>query len=1234
MTTANITGNFHVSRGQSRSKITSPIQSKMDTMNPIRAIRAILLMVAVCTGLHAQLIRFDSTVITSNSACSPGSLCPALLVPGATVSLYTSAALSAPATTYTDITGGTACPTFAQITLPGTLQCVSASNNSGNFGFWVQQGTYYYQITYPAVVGSGTTVFAFTAGAAGIAVAGSDTQVQYNRMGVFGADAGNSWNYTSGILHLTTSAATGGPLLLDTASIGNQVVTIYSRAGSSKWAEGLVQSGSVSNDYILQDLSTSRNFLDALQGGSLNISPSSGLTNFLGNAGTPSIFAANGSFIQASGGFFSSCGSGNWQCFNTQVDGALMRGYHVQANVFNTSGGYIDVVPITYHPYLGSACFDANGNAVQQPLPLPGLSGFGATDVLLWVGTSPSMPPSGSCGAPLPIEEDVGLNSNGYAFFRGGLATDNQHYNAINTVYLSGGVPAGGVEAGSITAGTLYPAGTVTTTGTLSVATYLGGYIAVGKSNGPPAIGTIASVTNPYTLGDGTEAGTIYYDTGNDCLEVAANSLTFACIAGGGGGSGTVSSSAQFNIPYYTTNPTGTVVGGNAAFSFNPGGTPQVTLLGNFQTTGAAFGFDASTCTAANCIQAPLGGISSATGTITNFSQWAEVTAPGLSAANQCRIYDDPTAHNLLLSCNAGPYAAIGGGSGSGTVGSSAQFNIAYYTTNPTGTTVGGNAAWTFSPTGGAGSTPQVSLAGNILVTGASFGFDASTCTLSNCIQAPLGGISSATAIITNFSQWAEVTAPGLSAANQCRIYDDPTAHNLLLSCNAGPYTAIGGGGGSGTVNAAGANQVAFYASAGNVVSGSSNLAWNNTSRLLAVFSASPSVAGILESTGFIQSDAGFLASVGCAGYNCVQTQGGGMLAKSFTAFNYVQTGHATTTPAVTSGDSFAAGAMYYNTTVGCEEVYGGIAFACIGGAGGTTVNTFSGAISLVGTSNQITVTNASNTITLSLPATVTTTLFNSSATGSTIGLQVNSGTFSVNGNGAVSAAGVGTFSGGLNVTGSNAANSIQSTGGIDVCDVGGCSAGVAMQVNGANVMTLSGGLLTVTITGLFNSTASGASVAFQSGGGNFQVNGNGAGSFAGVVTTSAGFNVITTTATNSIQSPGGANLCNAGTCSSGNALSIDGTPVFTVSGGIASETLAGTLGVASAATFNGGLIAGTSTNSTLHIGTGNFYTRTTSASTGISCSGIADGWLAVTSDNFAVVCLGGSRFRAALSSY
>jgi len=73
----------------------------------------------------------------------------------------------------------------------------------------------------------------------------------------------------------------------------------------------------------------------------------------------------------------------------------------------------------------------------------------------------------------------------------------------------------------------------------------------------------------------------------------------------------------------------------------------------------------------------------------------------------------------------------------------------------------------------------------------------------------------------------------------------------------------------------------------------------------------------------------------------------------------------------------------------------------------------------------------------------------------------------------------------------------------------------------------------------------------------------------------------------------------------------------------------------ASAATFNGGLVAGTGTNSTLHIGTGALYVVDRNlASSSISCSGVDDSYLEVTTDDYIVFCEGGSRFRIAGVSY
>lgn len=1186
-------------------------------MNPMRAVRAILVILAVVSlaGIsRAQSVRFESTAMTSNAQCSPGSLCPALLVPGATVQIYTSAALTTPATTYTDATGGTACPVYAQMTLPGSFACSSTTDASGNIGAWTGSGTFFYTIVFPASAGGGVHgPFAFTSGVSGVVVAGSDTQVQYNCMGAFCASPNFTWNYTTGLLSLKTSGTSN--LALDTTTANHVEGITFADAGTLKW--GLLKNAF--NSFSIYDYSAGQLIFTVASGAgqNINLSPTSGTVNFNGNSGSPSIVSLNNAFIQSTGGFLSVANS--WQGFNSAVDGILVRGYGLAQNNTNTAGGYFDFAPVTYNPYLGGTCTDVNGNPVQQPLPLPGLASFGVHDVVLWNGTSPQMPPNGSCGAPLPIDEDYGLNTNAYMFARGGLATDNRKYNAINAIYLSGGIPAGGATVGALFAGTLYPGGTVTSAGTLSMATYLGGYAYVGNSTGDPAAGTISTTTNPLITGSGLKAGIIYYNTSDDCLKVSSNALTFACIAGGGGGSGTVTSSAQFNIPYYTTNPTGTVVGGSSLFTWNPA-TPQVTLAGNFQTTGTTFGFNASTCTATNCLQAPLGGVTGKSIIATDSHFWIEEAAPVLSVAGQCRAYDDSTSHTVFLSCNGGAYAAISG-TGSGTVSSGSQFQIAYYAAN--GTTVSGNAALLFNP-----ATPQISFAGNYQTNGTTFGFNASTCTATNCVQAPLGGITGKNIITTDSTFWIEEAAPILSVAGQCKIYDDSSSHTLLLSCNAGPFTSIGGGGGSGTVNTGSATQVAIYASTGNVVSGNANFVFNPATNILGV-------SGSFQANG---ASGGYNAPVAAA-YNAFQAPSGGMGALSFTASNYIQVGSGSSTPALTSGDSFHAGALYYNTVAACLEVHNGIAFSCLSGGGGGVssitigASTLTGALTFAGTTNQIVITPAGSTATFALASIIATSGYNATAGGASITYQNSSGNFQVNGNGVMSLAGVITTQGGLNVTTTNASTSIQTLGGENLCNAGTCASGIALQVNGFNHLTLSGGVLSSIINGTFNSTGSG--ITFQNSSGNYQVNSAGAMSLSGVITTAGGLNVTTTTSGSSIQSLGGANLCNAGTCSGGSALTIDGVPVITVSGGVASMVIAGTGTFSSAVTFNGGFTQNVATNSSVHIGSGNFYTRPAGgASTAISCSGIADGWQAVTTDNFIVQCIGGARFRAALTSY
>jgi hypothetical protein len=282
-------------------------------------------------------------------------------------------------------------------------------------------------------------------------------------------------------------------------------------------------------------------------------------------ANTQIVYNANGIFGANAGltwsptapltsvtGFTSTANSYNG--FTSLTDGAFLRGYTLNQNAAGTNGGYIDIQPIAYNPYdSGTVCKDIYGNDVQQPIPVNGQT-FGPNDIVVWSGTSPLMPSNGSCGVPLPvvgITSGPGLNLNTYVFARGGFSSDLSSYATIELF-------TGGVQAGSITALSFYPAGTPTTTGPLPIGAYRGGYMITGHSAGPPAPGTIATVTNPLSGGEGLIQGMFYYDDALGCFNGLygsgplppngiAPTLTWQCLGSGGGGGSVNSVSGTAN---------------------------------------------------------------------------------------------------------------------------------------------------------------------------------------------------------------------------------------------------------------------------------------------------------------------------------------------------------------------------------------------------------------------------------------------------------------------------------------------------------------------------------------------------------------------------------------------------------------------------------------------------------------------------------------------------------------
>ena len=311
-----------------------------------------------------------------------------------------------------------------------------------------------------------------------------------------------------------------------------------------------------------------------------NIATGSGVkvfVNSLVDDGSGAIFEVFG--ITSSQGYISEVTGGSWQGFNSNTDGALLRGYAVGANVANVAGGYVDFAPITYSPTPGYTCYDIYGNAVSYPVPLPGLSssiwysgGSGQHNTVMWNSTSPMQgyhvpfTVVGSsnyystgvpCAAPLPVEpgEPYGLNTNTYIFASGGFATDNTAWDAIQLF-------TGGAQAATFVASTLYAPGTQLRSGftpnsitkdptgaALSIdgsgklnnqyGAWLGGYIYSGYSDQNPSVGTISTVDNPIlplfaSVTASIFPGMLSYNTSLDCEVVSNNSLAFGCIGGTG----------------------------------------------------------------------------------------------------------------------------------------------------------------------------------------------------------------------------------------------------------------------------------------------------------------------------------------------------------------------------------------------------------------------------------------------------------------------------------------------------------------------------------------------------------------------------------------------------------------------------------------------------------------------------------------------------------------------------
>lgn len=452
------------------------------------------------------------------------------------------------------------------------------------------------------------------------------------------------------------------------------------------------------------------------------------------------------------------------------------------------------------------------------------------------------------------------------------------------------------------------------------------------------------------------------------------------CGSGGGGGGTPGGSTTQ--VQYNNAG----AFGGSANFTWSNAGqllTVNATgagAAGIAVATGfiqSATGFASPTATAYNTVQAPLGGMAARSFTATKYIQAGNnsgaPTVTGSDAFQAGALYWD-TGSSAMQVYDGASWVSLGGGSGSpGGATTNVQYNSAgsfagsgNFTWDNAGQLLTVTAVNAASP-GLVVDTGFVQSAEGFLATGA-------TATAYNSIQAPAGGVAARSLTATTYIQAgsgsSDPTVTTSDTFNPGAMYWN-TASGAMKVYNGSAWVNLTGSGG-GTPGGATTN-VQFNSSGS--FGGSSAFTWNTGAQLMTVTALNSASPGIAVGTGYVQSDAGFLATVGTAvNYNAIQAPGGGIYAKSLRAINYTQVGSSFGIPSTTTGDSYQPGALYFNTALGALQVFNGATWTSLSGGGG------GGVTSTAGTTNQVLVNGGTGAqtgaITLSLPQSIGTTSF------------------------------------------------------------------------------------------------------------------------------------------------------------------------------------------------------------------------------------------------------------------
>jgi hypothetical protein len=353
------------------------------------------------------------------------------------------------------------------------------------------------------------------------------------------------------------------------------------------------------------------------------------------------------------------------------------------------------------------------------------------------------------------------------------------------------------------------------------------------------------------------------------------NEVDFSGVNGGGGSPG-----GNFTNPYSIQFNLNSTFGGVAALTWdNSLNSLDITTLGGAGlaiSNGygvASLGFLSNNCTTYNCFQAVnnssvlVGGMAAASFTALNYMEVGTSTGPPTNTTGDTstvgRIYYDKSVNCFEGYGGVTPsWACLGSGGGGG---------------------------------GSAPYTQAVVAQSSVSITAATHG--EGTLALAACFSSASPTVAVACAYTRDVSgNLAFTFSPAFTGTIEV-------------------YSGSGGGGGT-----PGTPLTSIQFNSGGSFAGSAKLEWNGTAVIITT--TSNTVAGLAVANGFVQADGGFLGTtLTCTNFNCIQAPGGGMTALSFTAANYIQSGQGSSTPSVTTSDSFHPGALYYDTSSHCEMV-------------------------------------------------------------------------------------------------------------------------------------------------------------------------------------------------------------------------------------------------------------------------------------------------------------------------